>query len=361
MNNSTHDLRFGPLAADDEDTVGQWLRLLADSAGDVPGAAPPCPADMTGSLRFPPPATKLEDWVVRQDGRVVGALRLALPDGAEVARVDQLLVHPELRRRGIGRALYGRALELAAGHGRSALAATVVEALPGGPARDAGPAAFAAAMGAHRSAVPDGVHQWLDLDRHDPLADGVPEVPAGYSLVTWGTITPDEYAVRVSVLEQSLGDASDAGAEDSGDTANTSDTDDTDDTDDTEQQQIRTSYAREFETMRVGRGRRAYHTGVVHDASGALAGYTSVSKTTGNPEFALQGMTVVHRAHRGHRLGMLLKLANLEYVLRHEPAVRLIETANAEDNDAMIAVNASMGYVPYERWVSWTGVVGSAD
>ncbi|WP_406331910.1 GNAT family N-acetyltransferase [Streptomyces sp. NBC_00203] len=340
-----HGLRFSPLAADDEATVVQWLRLLDDSAGDVPGSAPPCAVDMRGSLRFPPPATKLEDWVVRhdgsdgRDGRVVGALRLALPDGADVARVDQLLVAPGLRRRGIGRALYERAVGIAAGHGRSALAATVVEALPGGPARDAGPAAFAAAVGASRASVPAGVHQWLDLGAHDPLTAGVPEVPEGYALVTWGTVTPDEYAVRVSLLEQSLGDEAFEEVD--------------------EEREVGTSYAREFETMRVGRGRRAYHTGVVHEESGRLAGYTSVSKTTGNPSYALQGMTVVHRGHRGRRLGMLLKLANLEYVLRHEPEVRLVETANAEDNHAMIAVNSSMGFVPYERWVSWTGLVGS--
>ncbi|MFF4555452.1 GNAT family N-acetyltransferase [Streptomyces sp. NPDC001422] len=343
MNDSTRGLRFSPLAADDETTVRQWLTLLDDAAGDVPGAAPPCAADMTGSLRFPPPATKLEDWVVRHEGRgdrVVGALRLALPDGADVARVDQLLVHPELRRRGIGRALYGRAAELAAGHGRSVLSGTVVEALAGGPERDVAPAAFAAAVGARRAAAPAGVHQWLDLGVHDPLASGVPDVPAGYALATWGTITPDAYAVPVSMLEQSLGDESF-------------------DEDEAADHEVATSYAREFETMRVGRGRKAYHTGVLHEASGRLAGYTSVSKTTGNPAYALQGMTVVHRAHRGHRLGTLLKLANLAYVLRHEPAVRLIETANAEDNTAMIAVNADLGFAPADRWTTWTGLVGT--
>ncbi|MFG2311401.1 GNAT family N-acetyltransferase [Streptomyces sp. NPDC048566] len=337
MNDSTRGLRFSPLAADDETTVRQWLTLLDDTSGDVPDAAPPCTADLTGSLRFPPPATKLEDWVVRHEGRgdrVVGALRLALPDGADLARVDQLVVHPELRRRGIGRALYRRAAELAAGHGRSVLSGTVVEGLPGGPARDPAPAEFAAAVGARRAAAPAGVHQWLDLDAHDPLAAGLPAVPAGYALVEWGTITPDAYAVRVSVLEQSLGDATIE-----------------------EDQEVGTSYAREFETMRVGRGRKAYHTGVLHEASGRLAGYTSVSKTTGNPAYALQGMTVVHRAHRGHRLGTLLKLANLAHVLRHEPAVRLIETANAEDNTAMIAVNRDLGFVPADRWTTWTGLV----
>ncbi|MFD3654883.1 GNAT family N-acetyltransferase [Streptomyces sp. NPDC058620] len=339
MTDSTPELRFIPLSADDDDTAGQWLQLMAEAADDVPGSAPPCPVDMIGSLRFAPPATALEDWVALRDGQVVGALRLALPNGAPVARVDQLLVHPKLRRRGTGRALFGRALELAAEHGRTTLAGMTVEPLEGGPARDPAPAAFVAALGGVAADGPSGLHQWLDLRRHDPLADGVPALPEGYGLVRWGTVTPDAYAVPVSLLEQSLGDT---GTEPEPD------------------QEVETSYARAFETMRVGRGRRAYHTGVVHKASGTLAGYTSVSKTTGNPEYALQGMTVVHRAHRGHRLGLLLKLSNLENVLRQEPAVRLLETANAEDNHSMIAVNSAMGFVPQDRWVSWTFGVGSS-
>lgn len=338
MNRHTvRDLQFVRLEHEDDETVDQWLDLLAEAAGDVPRAAPPCPADMIGSLRHAPPATALDDWVVRCDGRVVGALRLALPEGAPTARVDQLLVRPGMRRRGIGRALLDHALERAAAAGRSALGATVVEPLASGPALDPAPAAFAEAVGATRSPGPHGVHQWLDLRAHDPLAGGVPKTPDGYALVTWGTVTPDAYALQVSKLELSLGD----GPEDDA------------------QQEIRTSYARRFETMRIGRGRRAYHTGVVHEASGALAGYTSISKTAGNPQYALQGMTVVHQAHRGHRLGMLLKLANLARVLRHEPAVRLVETANAEDNHAMLAVNSAMGFVPHDRWVFRTRSVGS--
>ncbi|MGW5420384.1 GNAT family N-acetyltransferase [Streptomyces sp. NPDC003943] len=333
------NLEFVPLAADDDETVGQWLDLMAVATAAGPRSAPPCNVDLVGSLRFAPPATVLDDWVVRSEGRVVGALRLALPEGAPSARVDQLVVHPALRRRGIGRALHDHALSLARKHGRSSLAATVVESLPAGPPQDPAPAAFAAATGGSRAGIPAGVHQWLDLRRHDPLAGGVPAVPAGYSLVTWGTITPDEYAVPVSRLELSLGDAAADRAE----------------------EDVRTSYARQFETMRVGRGRRAHHTGVVHQESGTLAGYTSVSKTAGNPEYALQGMTVVHRDHRGHRLGLLLKLANLAYVLRHEPEVRLIETANAEDNHPVIALNAAMGFEPYDRWVFWTRAVDPSD
>ncbi|MGK5642077.1 GNAT family N-acetyltransferase [Streptomyces sp. URMC 126] len=337
MTDTPRDLEFVPLAADDDATVGQWLALQYAAADTGLLSAPPCSVDLTGSLRFPPPATALDDWAVSDAGRVVGSLRLALPEGAASARVDQLLVHPARRREGIGRALLDHALTLARKHGRTSLTGTSVEGLPSGPPQDTAPAAFAAAVGARRAPVPAGLHQWLDLRRHDPLADGVPAVPPGYELVTWGTITPDAYAVPVSRLELSLGDApADPAAAD-----------------------VRTSYARQFETMRVGRGRRAYHTGVVHRESGTLVGYTSVSKTTGNPEYALQGMTVVDRGHRGHRLGLLLKLANLAYVLRHEPAVRLVETANAEDNHPMIALNAALGFEPYDRWVSWTCEAGS--
>ncbi|MEV7090307.1 GNAT family N-acetyltransferase [Streptomyces sp. NPDC093085] len=333
------DLEFVPLTADDDDIAGQWLDLLDETAGDRPHAAPPCRTDLLGSLRHAPPGAVLDDWVAVTGGRVAGALRLVLPEGAPVAHADQLLVRSGARRRGIGGALFRHALEVAGKHGRSALTATLTDGVPDGPPPDPGPAAFATAMGAARADVPAGLHQWLDLARYNPLAEGVPVVPAGYSLVTWGTITPDTYALRVSALELSLGDAPVDAA----------------------QQEIRSSYARRFETMRVGRGRRAHHTGVVHDATGELAGYTSVSKTAGNPEYLLQGMTVVHRAHRGHRLGLLLKLANLRYALDRWPRVRRVETANDETNRPMIAVNEAMGFEPYERLVSWTREAGPGE
>lgn len=318
-----------PAAPDAARIVAGWLTLLAESADRSGNTPPPCPVDMVGSLRFAPPDTELEDIVVHREGRVVGALRLALSAGAPVIRVDQLLVHPVARRHGVGQALFAHAVSRLAEHRRTSLTATLSAPVPDGPVIEESSSAFASAVGA--TPVVDegtGLHQWLDLAEHDPLADGVPAVPQGYRPVTWGTVTPDEYAVAVSSLEQSLGGGPDLPDE-----------------------EIETSYARRFETMRIGRGRRAYHTGVVHEASGRLAGYTSISKTTGNPEHALQGMTVVHAAHRGHGLGRVIKLANLDQARRAEPALRLLETANAEDNTPMIAVNAGMGFRPDARWI----------
>ena len=50
--------------------------------------------------------------------------------------------------------------------------------------------------------------------------------------------------------------------------------------------------------------------------------------------------------HRGHRLGLLLKAAMLEWLAEAEPAVDRIETGNASANTHMIAVNDALGFVP---------------
>ncbi len=54
--------------------------------------------------------------------------------------------------------------------------------------------------------------------------------------------------------------------------------------------------------------------------------------------------TIVHPEHRGHRLGLAVKLANLEALAEEAPAVRRIVTGNAAVNAPMIAVNDMMGF-----------------
>jgi hypothetical protein len=55
-------------------------------------------------------------------------------------------------------------------------------------------------------------------------------------------------------------------------------------------------------------------------------------------------VTAVVRAHRGHRLGLLIKLAMLEWLAEAEPEQRWILTGNAETNEHMIAINEALGY-----------------
>ena len=50
------------------------------------------------------------------------------------------------------------------------------------------------------------------------------------------------------------------------------------------------------------------------------------------------------REHRGHRLGLRLKLAMLDLLARQEPQVKHILTGNAETNAHMIGINEMLGY-----------------
>ena len=55
-------------------------------------------------------------------------------------------------------------------------------------------------------------------------------------------------------------------------------------------------------------------------------------------------MTLVHPEHRGHRLGLAVKLANLEFLAEQAPAVRSSSRATRRSNAPMIAVNDMMGF-----------------
>ena len=61
-------------------------------------------------------------------------------------------------------------------------------------------------------------------------------------------------------------------------------------------------------------------------------------------EHAHQLDTSVVGAHRGHRLGLLLKADMLRWLAESEPRLATVDTFNAESNDHMVAVNERLGY-----------------
>ena len=50
--------------------------------------------------------------------------------------------------------------------------------------------------------------------------------------------------------------------------------------------------------------------------------------------------------HRGHRLGMLVKILNIRRLLTEYPNVERIVTFNAAENDHMLAINVALGFRP---------------
>ena len=71
------------------------------------------------------------------------------------------------------------------------------------------------------------------------------------------------------------------------------------------------------------------------------------------PAVAFQEDTSVVRAHRGHRLGLLMKADMLRWISHERPEVSATDTWNATTNHHMIAVNERLGATVIARHVSF--------
>jgi len=73
-----------------------------------------------------------------------------------------------------------------------------------------------------------------------------------------------------------------------------------------------------------------------------------------DPGWGHQAITAVTREHRGHRLGLLVKVTMLELLAAPEPQLERIDTWNGESNAHMIAVNEALGFTivgpPITSW-----------
>jgi len=62
------------------------------------------------------------------------------------------------------------------------------------------------------------------------------------------------------------------------------------------------------------------------------------------PRVAYQFDTIVLPAHRGHRLGLLLKVANVRALQAREPSTLRVVTTNATSNEPIVRVNDRLGF-----------------
>lgn len=324
----------------DDDTIDAALAVQrAAREVDTPDFPPPCRDSFVGLLRHEVSAVRREFRVARAGDEVVGYLELTLPlrDNTDNSEIT-LEVHPAHRRRGVGRALYGYAVETLHALGRKRTAGYTTDGLPGGPERDVAGSAFAAAMGA-KAALTE-VRRRLDLSvadtaRYPELLAAAWDRAGGYRLVRWQDRVPEAYAADVGYLDSRL--VTDAPM---GDLV-------------WEPEKIDTSRIREGEAARAARGIRGYSVGVVHEASGRLVALTALGIERSNPWHAFQWITIVDPEHRGHRLGMVVKLENLRYAREHEPELRVIDTWNAAVNDNMISINEAIGFRTVDAAVAW--------
>jgi hypothetical protein len=98
-----------------------------------------------------------------------------------------------------------------------------------------------------------------------------------------------------------------------------------------------------YERSMAARRQTIHRVLVRHRPTGAWAGNSLLCVDELRPRVAFQEDTSVVRAHRGHRLGLLMKTEMLLWLGRERPEVEATDTWNAQANHHMIAVNEALG------------------
>ncbi|GAB3161336.1 GNAT family N-acetyltransferase [Microbispora hainanensis] len=262
---------------------------------------------------------------------VTGGYLLHFPqdDNTHLALL-RLMTHPDRRREGIGGALLDHAIGRAREEGRRVL---VAEAAADGPGT-----AFAKARGFS----PASTETRLVLDLRTADWSGLELLRAravrhatGYSLERWAGPTPDDLLGDMARLTEGMND------DPLGDLA-------------MEDQRWTADRVRAREEMLARAGQRTYTMIARHTAGGEPAGFTQLIVDAERPEgWGRQFSTTVLGPHRGRRLGLVLKLANITWFRACEPSVERVITWNSTANPHMLAINEAMGFKIFDTWHQW--------
>jgi GNAT superfamily N-acetyltransferase len=318
-------VRWDP--ADDATLHGIRAAWGAAQALDDPGGPRMSLPVLRGWLQRGFGFSPAEAWYLEVSdlGQVPGWYRLEQFDRENRDRAVLLVVvHPAARGHGLGRLLLRHAARQAAAAGRTVLDGEVRD----GSAGDAFAVATAAKPGIAATL------RRLDL-RAAPaghfarLQAAAAAAAAGYSLVRWTGPTPPQYQDSLARVLNAYADAPrDAGVE----------------TEDWDAARVREG----ADAPTAFLGLRRYVLAAVHDASGELAAMTALAVEPQDPAWGHQELTAVTREHRGHRLGLLLKTAMIDWLAQAEPQLSRIETGNAAASEHMIGVNDALGFVALE-------------
>ncbi|MEU8174363.1 GNAT family N-acetyltransferase [Microbispora hainanensis] len=298
----------------------------------------------TASVRSGPGGERAEAWVAHDSGRIKGVqpddsrtdevtggylLHFPQDDNTHLALL-RLMTRPDRRREGIGGALLDHAIGRAREEGRRVL---VGEAAADGPGT-----AFAKARGFS----PASTETRLVLDLRTADWSGLELLRAravrhatGYSLERWAGPTPDDLLGDMARLTEGMND------EPLGDLA-------------MEDQRWTADRVRAREEMLARAGQRTYTMIARQTAGGEPAGFTQLIVDAERPGgWGRQSSTTVLAPHRGRRLGLVLKLANITWFRACEPSVERVITWNSVANPQMLAINEAMGFEVFDTWHQW--------
>ncbi|MCU1514028.1 MAG: family N-acetyltransferase [Microbacteriaceae bacterium] len=160
------------------------------------------------------------------------------------------------------------------------------------------------------------------------LATALAAAGGDYRTITWTGVTPDEWLGDIAVLRSAMAtDAPWAGIQ----------------PDESDWDADRVKYRDQSE---ISETRTLLSSAMQHVPTGGLVGFTQLSVPVEKSRSVSQYDTLVLQGHRGHRLGMLLKAANLIALEELWPGHPSVSSYNAEENRPMLSVNEQLGFVP---------------
>jgi GNAT superfamily N-acetyltransferase len=260
---------------------------------------------------------------------VLGTNQVMLPvlDNLHIAYMTPL-VRPSARGRGIGTALLEAGLQLVRDSGRTTVIVEVNMPLDGASlAQD-----FLVRRGFETGIVE--LHRILTLPvaetRLADLAASASPHHVDYELVTVGGELPEQYLDGYCQLQEAFNSEAPSGDLDI-------------EPESWDADRVRTTEARLRE-----QGRRICST-LALSREGPVVALTEMLASDHQPRTGWQSGTLVVEEHRGHRLGLAVKVANLRSYQRRFPAVEIVHSWNAEENGPMVAINDTLGFRPVER------------
>jgi GNAT superfamily N-acetyltransferase len=315
------------------DLLAQWRAADQEmNPGD-----PPVPAqELAADIFYPSGIHRSRAWLAREDGVPVGMARIEQQlDGVNEGVIEVFAAtDPDHRRRGVGWALAGAALDGVADLGGT----SVVGATYGEPG-----AAFSRALGlTHRQDDRCSRLRVADVDDEQQRRwiDDAPGRAAGYRLEGWVGVCPDRW---VEPLARALDAMVDAPLDDF----------------DYDPQPMTAAQLVDRERWWDAKGFDVVTT-LALAPDGTPAGASQILASRLCPRLAHQADTGVVGAHRGHALGRWLKAENLRRARAHQPGIEVVETYNAESNPHMLAINVDMGFRPHQAVAAFQGPLDDA-
>lgn len=247
---------------------------------------------------------------------------------------SDLHVDPPARRRGVGGALLAELEDRCRADARTLLLTS--SKLPSGQRESHPYRRFAEARGFELSNVEVVRHLALPVagDTLQGWADEAAARHEGYTLATYVDEFPDELAGSLCTLMGQLAVDAPTGLVDF------------------EEEAFTPERLKERYVTAAAMGRSVFET-VALGADGVVAAQSTLAVATGPGPDVFQWGTFVHREHRGHKLGLAVKVANLRAVQDAYPDKQRVTTQNAETNDFMVDINKQMGFEAVEDYVEW--------